>query len=203
VLATFLPGSGQKLKRVRIWEGAFDARSCEGLLCACDEVVQYNQKVANAAPLVRISDNMWSNNGRIYKVYDYRNRAVAPDQRRDHTHSLKLIESARSELSETDINVISYPDIIGAPFPSSVQHVISLICAVQALHKQGIVHADVRASNAIFCTDGRAVLIDFDWSGRHEERNYPAGFCFEIDDGARAPDATEGRHVLFRHHGVV
>ena len=199
VSATFLPVGGPKLKRVRVWEGAFDARSCEGLLCACDAVVQYNRTISRAVAADRISDNMWRRDGRIYKVYDYRNRAVAVDQRRDHTHSLKLIDGARSELCGTDINVISYPEIAGGSAPSSVQHVISLIRAVRLLHDKGIVHADVRASNAIFCADGNAVLIDFDWSGPPKERKYPAGFCSDIDDGARARDVEGGRPVKFCH----
>jgi serine/threonine protein kinase len=121
-----------------------------------------------------------------------------PQCSRDHTLSLQLIEGAKSELEEADINVISYPEIFGCPVTSSLQHVISLVSAVRELHKRGVIHADIRASNAVFCEDGRAVLIDFDWSGIPEVRKYPNGFRSQINDGGRSED-VKGVPVKFSH----
>jgi serine/threonine protein kinase len=199
VSAACLPAENQKLQRVKIWEGTFDVSSCAGLLNACDAVSLYNQNLNRRPVTEKISENMWKCDGRIYKVYDYRNRGVEEDERRDHNHSVKLISGTMIELSKQDMNVISYPEIEGASAPSSVLHIISLIRAVKALHEKDIVHADIRASNVIFCANGEAVLIDFDWSGKPNERNYPKGFRLEINDGARAEDVKAGQGVEFSH----
>ncbi len=199
VSAACLPAEKQKLLRVKIWEGIFDESSCAGLLNACDAVSLYNQNLNRRPATEKISENVWKCDGRIYKVYDYRNRGVEKDERRDHNHSVKLIRGTVIELSKEDMNVISYPEMEGACTPSSVEHIISLIRAVKALHEKGIVHADVRASNVVFCPNGEAVLIDFDWSGKPNERNYPKGFRLEINDGARAKDVKAGQGVEFSH----
>ena len=44
--------------------------------------------------------------------------------------------------------------------------------AVSALHQRNFVHADLREQN-ILVTNGRALLIDFDWSGIEGESKYP------------------------------
>lgn len=56
--------------------------------------------------------------------------------------------------------------------------------AVAALHEQDLVHADLREQN-ILVKDGRAFLVDFDWSGTEGQHTYPP---FMNHEGVRWAD---------------
>lgn len=57
--------------------------------------------------------------------------------------------------------------------------------AVGVLHGAGIAHGDLRDANVVMTHDG-AMVVDFDWSGKHGEVKYPATLNRDIDwpDGA-------------------
>jgi tRNA A-37 threonylcarbamoyl transferase component Bud32 len=52
------------------------------------------------------------------------------------------------------------------------QAAADLTRAVTALYARNMVHGDLREQN-ILVRDGRAFLVDFDWSGTEGEQMYP------------------------------
>ena len=59
-------------------------------------------------------------------------------------------------------------------------HIEQLRTAVDALHKGGYVHGDLRGPNLLIAEDGLK-LVDFDWCGKQGEARYPA----DINIGAK------------------
>ncbi|EJD00501.1 uncharacterized protein FOMMEDRAFT_159220 [Fomitiporia mediterranea MF3/22] len=52
--------------------------------------------------------------------------------------------------------------------------------AVKLLHEQDLVFGDLRVQNIVSRPDGGAMLIDFDWVGKHKESRYPASWNTNI-----------------------
>lgn len=78
--------------------------------------------------------------------------------------SLPLLEYVAPDESEFGITPVGAPLVPGA-FANQRQAQTILIDVLEALnwlHKEGIVHRDVRCSNVIITPDGHGVLIDFD-----------------------------------------
>ena len=82
----------------------------------------------------------------------------------------------------------------------------SLLSSLLALHRQGIVHGDIRFSNVIFSAADdevvKATMIDFDFSGVSGEKRYPTGFNLRLDDGFRHADVCEGDFIR-PHHDIA
>jgi len=65
---------------------------------------------------------------------------------------------------------------------------IRLYAYIQAsshIHDKGKVHGDIRAFNMVFGEQEKGWLIDLDFGGKANERNYPGGFQFHLADGYR------------------
>ena len=63
-------------------------------------------------------------------------------------------------------------------FPTSnitIDHFLDLVRQIQALQNSYYAHGDLRLPNIVFCKDGRAILIDFEWSGEIGKTAFPAG----------------------------
>ena len=196
MVVTGCHAEGRLLGRALLWEGPFSAESMDALVCACDLVAQHNTTGTAGAWQV-VNPNVSISGERVFKLYDYRHRSVAEDQRRNHELSVRLIPGCTTLLSAPDLCIISYP-LIARDDTLSVRHVRSLIKVVIDLHQENIVHGDIRASNVIF-SQGRAHLIDFDFAGAPGERKYPKGFNTQINDGARARDASADRPLAKEH----
>ena len=187
---------GRKIGAVMLWEGPLNEKTAGRLLEAAEICATANEK----------QDSAWSrcknasiSDGRVWKVFDYRGRNVPSTERRSSEWSLRYMLGCRAHCFTSDLCIISYPYIVGSHRPSVAKHFVSLIKCLQALHKDGIVHGDVRASNVVFGENGIASLIDFDFAGRATERTYPLGFVLKIDDGARHREASSGRVLEFAH----
>jgi hypothetical protein len=48
------------------------------------------------------------------------------------------------------------------------------------LHSAGYVFGDLRDPNILKLPDGRAMLVDFDWSGKEGQAFYPMGLNMDI-----------------------
>lgn len=122
-------------------------------------------------------------------------------------HNCKLIEGC--QVLENDFedelcwSILEMKKIDGRHIPSTspivslshvtilsfvaVGHLVSLLEWLPRLPKENLVMGDFRLSNVIFTPDGKAVVIDFDYSGPPGEQTYPEGFNRDIPDGARHP----------------
>jgi hypothetical protein len=187
---------GRKIGAVLLWEGCLTEASAGRLLAAAELCAAANIR---SGPAWLRCKNASLSDGRVWKVFDYRGRAVPEVERRSCELSLRYIEGCRIHCAASDLRVISYPFIAGSHDPSTVKHFVSLIERLQALHKDGVVHGDVRASNVVFGENGTASLIDFDLAGRGGEKKYPAGYVLEVGDGARHRTASAGRLLEFAH----
>ena len=70
--------------------------------------------------------------------------------------------------------------------------------AIKLLHEQDLVFGDLRAQNVLPKLSGGAILIDFDWVGKHQVDRYPASW----NNNTQAPGVGRGElmdktHDLF------
>jgi serine/threonine protein kinase len=148
----------------------------------------------------RPSKNAAIGDGHVWKAYDYRGRNVGSSDRRWPDLSCKFIPGCMTLCESTDLVVIRYPYLEGSHQPRSVGQWIALLRCVQLLHRERIVHGDLRLSNLVFSiTSDVVTIIDYDFAGHHEDKKYPPRFNCNIDDGARHRSATAGRALLYEH----
>ncbi len=190
---------GRRLVRVPLWEGPLSDTSMERFLKACDAVAAWNTREGRATAWRCVNANVAVSAERVFKVFDYRGRDnVAPAERRCADLSVLFIPDCEKVISAQDLVVISYPRLEGSHTAHTVRHFASLIASVSRLHRDGVVHGDIRASNIVFTEGGQAQLIDFDYSG-DTNRTYPKGFNRKIEDGKRARGARAGARLSFEH----
>ena len=84
--------------------------------------------------VVRVHD-AWRQNGTAYYVMDYIDGEQLPDS--------------------------SSPDWSPLPWTSAVNFAEQLLSALEAVHRAGLIHGDVKPSNVLVRHDGRIVLVDF------------------------------------------
>jgi hypothetical protein len=186
------------LARVLLWTGPLTAASWDNLLRGCDMVAKWNTWQGERPIWKCVNANVAVSDSVVYKAFDYRGRMVVEDARRRADLSLDLIQHCERVVVCKDLVVISYPRLEGSHKPTTVGHFLCLLESLARLHKRGIVHGDIRASNIIFDANGGATLIDFDFSGG-EHCRYPPGFNTKIGDGKRARGARSGSNLSFEH----
>ncbi|KAG7358018.1 RIO1 family protein [Nitzschia inconspicua] len=98
--------------------------------------------------------------------------------------------------SSQDILIIAVPYRDGRHYAESPADFLPIIDQLQALHKAGFVHGDVRAYNIVFKDDKEGWLIDFDFGGKSDVQTYPKGYQSALSDGKRM--GTEGE-VITKH----
>ena len=87
-------------------------------------------------------------------------------------------------------------------YSRNVGQIKSLIRSLRRMHAEDYVHGDIRGSNVVVSNDGyECRLIDFDYSGKEDEQEYPGGWNKAIDDGERHPNAT-GFNKLKKPHDI-
>jgi serine/threonine protein kinase len=69
-------------------------------------------------------------------------------------------------------------------------------CALDLLHKNGLVFGDLRPPNVMITTDGKVKLIDFDWAGEDGQAKYPS----LISQGIAWPEGVEALAVMRKEH---
>ena len=82
-----------------------------------------------------------------------------------------------------------------------VRQATGLLQLLQRMHNDSVVHGDIRLANIVAHKDNptQAQLIDFDYSGKHDEDVYPEGWNDAIDDGQRHAGARGGQ-VMRKEH---
>jgi hypothetical protein len=103
--------------------------------------------------------------------------------------------------------IVQYDKVKGTHMPTCVGHLKNLLTELQCLHNEFcIVHGDIRLSNVIFSTvsnqsddEIKTTLIDFDFSGLHEDQTYPSRYNLDIGDGSRHADARSGCCLKYEH----
>jgi hypothetical protein len=102
--------------------------------------------------------------------------------------------------------IVQYDKVKGTHMPTCVGHLKNLLRELQCLHNECIVHGDIRLSNVIFSIvsnqsddEIKTTLIDFDFSGAHENKTYPSRFNLEIGDGSRHANARSGFCLKYEH----
>jgi hypothetical protein len=137
---------------------------------------------------IRIGDH-------VYKTFNYTGRTIAKEHQRQSQHTLNHLGNEYSPekvLSSDAMEVIRYKFIDGSHAPTHSNQVLSLLMKFQTLWNQNLVFADFRLSNVVFLSDQKGgVLIDYDMMRVHGEGQYLPGFCEEVPDGVRHPDAYE------------
>ncbi|KAG7341163.1 RIO1 family protein [Nitzschia inconspicua] len=99
--------------------------------------------------------------------------------------------------SSQDILIIAVPYCHGRHYAESPADFLPIIDQLQALHREGFVHGDIRAYNIVFKDDKEGWLIDFDFGGKSDVQTYPKGYQSALSDGIRM--GTEGE-VITKHH---
>jgi len=130
-------------------------------------VTEESKQAANIAqPNVGYSSTMRVMDGRVYKVFDYRERSVLPEDQRWPELSLKHIPLATLEYDNQQpmhrLSIISYPFIQGDHVPQTVNDVISVLEAVNNLHADSVIHGDIRWMNVLLRSPDAAVPAPMD-----------------------------------------
>jgi hypothetical protein len=173
---------------------------------------------------------------RVAKVYDYRSVVSkawildtdrrSPDAYAHSTLDYEELCNWTGRDPRDKLRIIQYAAVSGDHVPCNVGHMTAFIAELAEIHRQGIVHGDLRFSNVVFykpdtasypgsssssgassssssssTSSGASLarIIDFDLSGRAGEKVYPSGFNLQINDGKRHPDVKDLSHLQFEH----
>ncbi|KAG7341190.1 hypothetical protein IV203_023141 [Nitzschia inconspicua] len=99
--------------------------------------------------------------------------------------------------SSQDLVVIAVPYHHGRHYAKSPAEFLPIIDQLQALHRKGFVHGDIRGYNTVFKDDKEGWLIDFDFGGRSDVQTYPKGYVSALTDGRRI--GGEGETITEYH----
>lgn len=81
--------------------------------------------------------------------------------------------------------LLATPYRVGGHVAKRPKAFLPIIDQLEALHKEGFAHGDIRAFNTVFTEqDGQGYLIDFDFGGKFG-RFYPKGYRHTLPDGMR------------------
>lgn len=106
-----------------------------------------------------------------------------------------------NDLRDCDPNcivVVSYRFIEGDHVPFFATHLVDILQQIVDLHKEEIVHGDIRLFNCLFNNQG-GHLIDLDFAGTNNISKYPFGYSKDISDGGRHSGAVGGTKMCFSH----
>jgi hypothetical protein len=155
-------------------------------------------------PYEQLSPNTFRAGEYVFKVYDYRCRAHVVPQRKPNWHLVQRFYKASPEIVVKAENVFIFKTkvIAGAPgekhHPRTATQLVQVCEQVAALHKDSLVHGDIRAANVLF-GETEAFLIDFDFAGTDGTEHYPAGYVTKGLEVERHPDAVEGALITREH----
>lgn len=112
--------------------------------------------------------------------------------------NVNLMKNLLPELSyRGDVTTLSYPYKSGSHRPRSFVQVKKLLEQIQALHKLGYVHGDIRIENLLYSYDGEeAYILDFDFANP-QDTQYPVQFNHDIEE--RNVRARAGQ-LMKKHH---
>jgi hypothetical protein len=132
---------------------------------------------------------------KVYKCFDYRYQD--PAYKRSAIYYIDYL-SAQPVVEFNNLLVITYDYVRGSHVAENTFDFIPILKMLGLLHDKHLVHGDIRLSNIVFAGI-QSSLIDFDFSGEHGAKKYPAGFNREIFDGFRHPGAKENAVMKLEH----
>ncbi len=127
---------GRKVGVVQLWEGPLTVESVCRLFASIEIVAKanFNQSLPHMWRRVK---NSCIEGDFVWKVFDYRNRAVEESNRRSPELSLRFIRGCELKCAAADLAVIRYPRVLGSHTPRHVGQWISVIKEVQGIHAKG------------------------------------------------------------------
>ena len=111
--------------------------------------------------------------------------------------NVKYILNATTEKLNDQVTVLKYPFLPGGHEPQSIEHIVSVIFKLNAIHSDGFVHSDIRKENLIFGPDNVSYIIDFDLTAKEEELYPPSYFSLGIQERHCDACASQKR---FKNH---
>ena len=88
----------------------------------------------------------------------------------------EVLPNATIQCLNTQVTLLQYPYLCGSHTPQTIEHLRAIILKLDKLHRDGLVHSDIRSENLIFCTDNvSAHIIDFDLADS-EGKEYPVEY---------------------------
>ncbi|KAG7341086.1 RIO1 family protein [Nitzschia inconspicua] len=187
----------------------------------CCKVATRDSKGEETAMVLRSYDNRGRKTDRNPEIYrtvkelvggvevvfgdeNFVNHNVDEKQPPDQLEELLNQPSQELELKEAlwtrssqDLLIIAVPYRDGRHYAESPADFLPIIDQLQALHKAGFVHGDIRAFNIVFKDDEKGWLIDFDFGGRSDVQTYPTGYRTALVDGTRM---GEERETITKYH---
>ena len=70
--------------------------------------------------------------------------------------------------------------------------------AIKLLHREDLVFGDLRTENIIRKPNGGAMLIDFDWTGKHQDTKYPASWSVK-----KSAEGVGRRKLMDKQHDIL
>jgi hypothetical protein len=136
----------------------------------------------------------------VYKSFDYRDRwdDIAMGDRRSATASVNQIPGCHVFAQQEDFTLLSYPLLQGVVTAQNASQFVSIFKELASLHSKDLVHGDIRAYNMLFI-GGIGRLIDYDYSGKNNVRQYPQGYWTTLPDTKRH-DQARGGALLHKEH---
>lgn len=193
-----------RLSEVLLYQGNWDtatiSRVLSAVACLCQVPLTNYDLQKRSLPVPDSGSNVHFDEGSgvVTKIFDYRERGGLVSRRR-HEFAVRYISGAHLVLDAPDLRVLQYNFIPGSHTPTAVSHILSVMTALDTMHRESVVFADLRLSNCVFREDGSSALIDFDWTGKERVHKYPEGFNADIGDGARHPMALPGSQLRREH----
>ena len=128
------------------------------------------------------SDRVFYNKKTVYKIYTGDHRKPNSDLmvQLGYFNDVSLLSIGKTH------QLLSYTALLGELEPTNLEQIEAVKSIIEELHKQKLVHADIRIGNIIFSpSNNKAFLIDFDFTGAVGSL-YHENYNRELDE--RHPD---------------
>eukprot|EP00543_Licmophora_paradoxa_P005481 CAMPEP_0202441810 /NCGR_PEP_ID=MMETSP1360-20130828/1319_1 /ASSEMBLY_ACC=CAM_ASM_000848 /TAXON_ID=515479 /ORGANISM="Licmophora paradoxa, Strain CCMP2313" /LENGTH=343 /DNA_ID=CAMNT_0049056963 /DNA_START=279 /DNA_END=1310 /DNA_ORIENTATION=- len=187
------PVDQRKVKLATMWNGNDAGALFDAILAAAESAVEFVQQLSHekcTPSFCNVKGNVAIQKKRdnqqvVYKSFYKTERrypnlelvqTVDPDA---NLHKLGAEHGSFLEMKHLG-------DILCGRKEAKSQRFADIVEALQTLHGSGYVHGDIRLSNMILGAD-KGKLIDFDLSGKENERTYPLKFA-NVQDTIRHPE---------------
>ena len=203
----YLPTFSKTMWRLAVCEGKSHS---EELLCTLYVGVHYlclhgvfQNCPFSPTPFKELSLRTVANRRRVlvddecYYVYKLFDKEVWPE----YKVNLELMRSLHIECEDMlpdngRLSILRYPWIPEGAWPTSVRQFEGALKQLSALHRQNLVHGDIRLANIIFSTEATSHLIDFDLAGSTTDM-YPLEYNTSFTE--RHPGALPGKNMRPEH----
>ena len=137
----------------------------------------------------------------VFKSFDYRDRwdQIVEGYRRDPGASCRWMPGCEIVAQQKDFVLLQYPLLNGTSVAQRASDFVRLFTELADLHREGLVHGDIRAHNMIFVEGSGGKLIDFDYCGTHAVRCYPPGYWQDLEDTRRHARAVAEEPMRKEH----